>query len=191
LAICLAVAWILVYFCIWKGIKWTGKVVYFTSLFPYVLLFILLVKGLTLDGAWDGIKYLFIPRLELLSNSEVWIDAVTQVFFSYGLGGATLISLGSYNKYKNNCYRDTLILAAFNEGTCLLSGFVIFSVLGFMAKASNKSISEVADSGPGLAFIAYPNAINQLPWAPFWSVLFFLMLLFIGLDSQVRTIQIS
>jgi solute carrier family 6 GABA transporter-like protein 1 len=150
---------------------------------------ILLIKGLTLDGARDGIKYLFIPRLELLKNSEVWIDAVTQVFFSYGLGGATLISLGSYNKYSNNCYRDTLILAAFNEGTCLLSGFVIFSVLGFMAKASNKSISEVADSGPGLAFIAYPNAINQLPWAPFWSVLFFTMLIFIGLDSQVTFLK--
>lgn len=78
-----------------------------------------------------------------------------------------------------------MILACFNEGTCLLSGFVIFSVLGFMAKMTNKSIAEVADSGPGLAFIAYPNAINMLPWSPFWSFLFFLMLLFIGLDSQV------
>lgn len=48
-----------------------SKVVYFTSLFPYILLSILLVKGLTLDGAWDGIKYLFIPRLDQLKNSEV------------------------------------------------------------------------------------------------------------------------
>ncbi len=72
LAISLLVAWVLCYFCIWKGVKWTGKVVYFTSLFPYILLFILLVKGLTLDGAWDGIKYLFIPRLDQLTNGEVY-----------------------------------------------------------------------------------------------------------------------
>ena len=101
-------------------------------------------------------------------------------------------------------FRDTLILAAFNEGTCLISGFVIFSVIGFMAKTEGKKVSEVADSGksklmqkfdgenigfvfigPGLAFVAYPAAVAQLPFAPFWSALFFIMLIFIGLDSQV------
>ena len=78
-----------------------------------------------------------------------------------------------------------MILALFNEGTCFLAALVIFSVLGYMAKLTNQDIKDVADSGPGLAFVAYPDAINQLPFSPFWSVLFFLMLLFIGLDSQV------
>ncbi len=66
---------------------------------------ILLVKGLTLDGALNGVKYLFTPDWSLLKSSQVWIDAVTQVFLSYGLGIGAITGLGSYNKFNNNCYK--------------------------------------------------------------------------------------
>lgn len=71
LVACLVIAWLLTYFCIFKGIQWTGKVVHFTSTIPFVLLGIILVRGLTLDGAWDGIKFLFIPDWNMLKSSEV------------------------------------------------------------------------------------------------------------------------
>ncbi|CAF1494150.1 unnamed protein product [Adineta steineri] len=189
LVITLGLAWIICYFCIWKGIKWTRKITYFTSMFPYLLLIILLIRGMTLDGAMDGIKYLFIPDLSKLKTSAVWIEASTQIFFSYGLGLGVLIALGSYNKRHINCYRDTLILSIVNEVTCLISGFVIFSVIGFLAKTEGKAISEVAESGPGLAFVVYPAAVAQLPFSPFWSILFFIMLVFIGLDSQFVALE--
>ncbi|RVE70630.1 hypothetical protein OJAV_G00066470 [Oryzias javanicus] len=184
LVLCLIVTWVMVYFCMWKGVKSTGKVVYFTALFPYVVLVVLLAHGVTLPGALDGIVYYLKPDWSKLGEAQVWIDAGTQIFFSYAIGLGALTALGSYNRFHNNCYQDAFVLALINSGTSFFAGFVVFSVLGFMAAEQGVDISKVAESGPGLAFIAYPKAVTLMPLAPVWAALFFFMLLILGLDSQ-------
>nr|XP_033781834.1 sodium- and chloride-dependent taurine transporter isoform X2 [Geotrypetes seraphini] len=184
LALCLLLVWVICFFCVWKGVRSTGKVVYFTATFPFLMLFVLLIRGVTLPGAAEGIKFYLSPNMTHLADPQVWIDAGTQIFFSYAICLGAMTSLGSYNNYKYNSYRDCLLLGCLNSGTSFVSGFAIFSVLGFMAQEQGVDIADVAESGPGLAFIAYPKAVSMMPLSTLWAILFFIMLLLLGLDSQ-------
>lgn len=160
--------------------------VWFTAIFPYFVLLVLLVRGILLPGAMDGIRYYLTPNFNALYNANVWVDAATQVFFSLGPGFGVLLAFASYNKFHNNVHKDAIVTSAINSATSFLAGFVIFAVLGYMAKRLNVEVKDIAAEGPGLVFIVYPEAISAMPAGPLWAVIFFLMLLTIGLDSSVR-----
>ncbi|XP_043242320.1 sodium-dependent neutral amino acid transporter B(0)AT3-like [Amphibalanus amphitrite] len=236
---CLVVAWVLTYLCMAKGIASSGKVVYVTATFPYVVLFIFFVRGMLLDGMQDGLRHLFTPDFKMLIDPVVWLEAGTQIFFSFGLGFGGLIAFSSYNPPNNNVFRDAVAIGLLNAGTAMFASIVVFSVLGFKAhNTHNKCLhqrelelnaslvsylgvsgvttaapevtvppevynrifrqlrvcdldEELANSssGTGLAFIVFTEAINQFPAAPFWSVLFFLMLFTLGIDSEFGTLE--
>ncbi|KAM9391731.1 sodium-dependent neutral amino acid transporter B(0)AT2 [Pholidichthys leucotaenia] len=246
---CLAAAWTIVALAMIKGIKSSAKVMYFSSVFPYVVLFIFLIRGLLLDGAMEGITYMFYPRLEIWGSLQVWRQAATQVFFALGLGYGSVIAYSSYNQVHNNCHRDALMVSGINFMTSLLASLVVFVVLGFRAKnialscvaknlgllnimassgsnqhwwpwfnmtdVSSVSIAEyrewyhhyssMVDSritdcnaeeemskgveGTGLAFIAFTEVMALFPASPFWSTLFFLMLLNLGLSTMFGAMQ--
>ena len=133
LTACLAACWVLLFFTLWKGVASSGKVAYFTAIFPYVILITLLVRGLTLDGAIEGIMFYITPKWSELLNPKVWYAAVTQSFFSLATGFGALTTYSSYNDFRHNSYRDALIISVADTLTSLLAGFVIFSILGNLA----------------------------------------------------------
>ncbi|XP_036266384.2 inactive sodium-dependent neutral amino acid transporter B(0)AT3 [Pipistrellus kuhlii] len=133
LLVCLAACWAILYLCVIRGIESTGKVIYFTALFPYVVLTIFLIRGLTLPGATEGLIYLFTPNMQTLQSPRVWLDAATQIFFSLSLAFGGHIALASYNPPRNDCEKDAVTIALVNSMTSLYASIAVFSVLGFKA----------------------------------------------------------
>lgn len=190
LVLCFLLAWIIVALSLIKGVKSSGKVVYFTALFPYVVLIILLVRGVTLEGYYEGIEfYILKPDISKLASSGVWKDAAVQIFFSLSDSWGGLIALASYNRFHNDALRDSLIVSIGNCLTSFFAGFVIFSFLGFLAYTLNTTVDKVAESGVGLAFIVYPAAVTRMPVSVLWAILFFIMLITLGLDSEFALIE--
>jgi len=184
LAFFLLISWLVVLLCLVKGVKSSGKVVYFSATFPYLVLVVLLVLGLTLPGAGDGLYFLFVPDWQKLSSFTVWRRAAGQVFFSLGISWGGIIMFGSYNKTTARVHIDAHIVSLVDFLTSLLASIVIFSTLGHSAHQLGVPVETVAKGGQGLAFVAYPEALSHLPAPHFWSVIFFLMLFLLGLDSE-------
>ncbi|KAL1470138.1 hypothetical protein MTO96_024607, partial [Rhipicephalus appendiculatus] len=190
LALCLLLSWIIVVACLVKGIKTSGKVVYFAATFPYVILITLMITGLCQPGAINGVLYFITPSFDRLLDIKVWQAAAGQMFFSLSLSMGGLIMYSSYNKFSNNVFRDAMVVSVLDTFTSIISGMVIFSVLGAMAHdLGNVDVKDVAQGGPGLAFVAYPEALTRLPVPQLWSVLFFLMLFILGLDSEFAILE--
>lgn len=112
------------------------------------------------------------------------ITNTTTTFTSEYTPDKLLLNFENFTNLCNPC-RDAILTSVINSATSFVSGFVIFSVLGYMAHAAGRSITEVATEGPGLVFIVYPAAIATMPGSIFWALIFFMMLLTLGLDSSV------
>ena len=118
---CLLLCWALVCASLIKGVQSYGKVVYFTTLFPYIVLTTLLGYSATLDGFMDGIKFYLTPDLEKIQNLEVWTVAASQIFYSLGVAQGSQLILSSFNTFRNNCHRDALLIGVCNRFAFLLN----------------------------------------------------------------------
>ena len=184
------IAWIITYFIIWKGVGSISKVVVWTATLPFVILAILIIRALTLDGAMDGIRYFLIPNWSLLADGQLWLAAFSQTFFSLSLALGVMVTYGAYNRENTEIIKSVLWIALGNLTVSIMSGFVIFGTLGYMALTQGVALPEVVAGGPSLAFVVFPKAISLLPaFNTLIAVLFFGTLLLLAVDSAFSIIE--
>ncbi|OQV19160.1 Sodium- and chloride-dependent glycine transporter 2 [Hypsibius exemplaris] len=186
---CVAGSWLIVFISLVKGVKSSGKAVYVTATMPFVVLFILLGRGASLPNALEGIKYFIVPNFERLLDIQTWKAAAEQMFYSLAVAFGSLTMLGSYNSFNNNCYQDGIIVSVLDTLTSVTAGLAMFSVLGYLAGQQDVGVENVVASGPGLAFVTFPEALSQMPIPHLWAILFFIMLFTLGVGTQIGLME--
>ncbi|WP_129842557.1 sodium-dependent transporter [Streptomyces sp. RFCAC02] len=155
-----------------------------------VFFLILVVRALTLDGAGTGLQGLFQPDWGALSDGGVWVAAYGQIFFSLSVGFGIMITYSSYLGRRSDLTGSALVAAFANSSFEILAGVAVFATLGFMAVQSGVGVGEVTDSGVGLAFVAFPQIISEMPMGALFGVLFFVSLVIAGLTSLISIVQV-
>jgi NSS family neurotransmitter:Na+ symporter len=180
----LAIIWIVLYFIMWKGAGTIGKVALWTVSIPWALIVIILIRGLTLPGAVQGLNYYLTPDLAALGDPEVWFGALSQIAFTLSLGMAGMFAYGSFLTKKSDVSNNALITSFSNCATSFFAGFAVFSIVGFIMQALSIPVEEVTASGLSLAFVTFPVGISMMPaGSSIIGILLFLTLFFLGIDS--------
>lgn len=178
-----AIAFIILFAGVQRGIELASRIFIPTLIVVFILV---VIRALTLDGAALGLEAFFKPDLSALKNPTVWVAAYGHIFFSLSIAFAIMITYSSYLPKKSDITNNAFITGFANSGFELLAGFGVFAALGFMATQANVAVEDVATAGVGLAFVVFPEIVNQMPgFNGFFGVLFFLSLVLAGITSLV------
>jgi NSS family neurotransmitter:Na+ symporter len=188
LIIPLALTWLAMYLCIFRGLKLVGKIIWFTVPLPFLMLIVLMIRGLTLPGSSKGITFYLDPVWMELTKPVTWRYAFGQVFFSLTLAFGVMVTYASFLHKRSDINNNAAIICISDFGTSFVAGLAIFATLGGMAHVTQQAnqavaVQDVVAAGPGLAFVAFPYTLAQLPAAPWWSAIFFFTLVTLGIDS--------
>ena len=161
-----------------KGIEKMNKI-----MMPIFFLFFiaLFIRVVTLPGASEGYKYLFVPKWEQLGNIKTWVYALGQAFFSLSLAGSGTIVYGSYLNKDVDIVKCAKNVAFFDTCAALLAGVVVIpAVFAFGLDVA---------AGPPLMFITLPAVFQKMPLGWLFAIIFFIAVLFAALTSLVNLFE--
>jgi len=185
IVIALLLVWAGMYFCIFRGVKWVSKIVLWTVPIPWLMLVVLTIRGLSLEGSIRGLEYYLEPDWSALAQAGVWRHAFGQVFFSMTVAFGVMITYASFLHRKSDINNNALIVGIADLATSFVAGIAVFSTMGALSLRQQVPVQNVLSGTEslGLAFVAFPTALSHLPWVNFFSVVFFIALLLLGIDS--------
>ena len=182
---------------VWKGVASIERVN--KVLIPTLLLIVVaaLLRTVTLDGAGDGLAFLFTPQWSLLAQPELWLEALTQNAWDTGAGWGLILTYGAYMQSRHGVVSNALITGLGNNTVSLLAAMIIFGTV-FATLGDTMTQAEILEimqsSGPagtGLTFIWMPQLFADMPLGAGFAILFFLGLAFAAFSSLISMIELA
>ena len=181
---------------VWNGIRSIERAN--VVLIPALLLIVIisLARTLTLEGASEGIRFLFTPDWSTLARPKIWLEALTQNAWDTGAGWGLILTYGAYMQSRHGVVKNAVITGVGNNTVSLLAAIIIFgtvfAILG--AEMSKADVLEIMKtSGPaatGLTFIWMPQLFQKMPAGDVFAILFFLGLSFAAFSSLIAMIEL-
>jgi len=147
----------------------------------FIIFLVLLVRSLTLEGAWEGVRFFLQPNLSLITPNT-FLMALGQALFSLSVGISIMVTYSSYLTKGENLIKSAGSVVGLNIIISLLSGLVIFPAVF--------ALGMQPDEGPGLVFVILPAVFDQLPFGVIFLAMFMILLLFATLTSAFSILEI-
>jgi NSS family neurotransmitter:Na+ symporter len=183
---------------IWRGvtsIERVNKVLIPTLL---CIVFLSVIRALTLPGAWDGVSYLFTPQWSQLGEPKIWLEALTQNAWDTGAGWGLFLTYAAYMKREHGVVKNAFTTGIGNNTVSLLAALMVFGTVFAvlqteMGKARPEVLEIMKTSGPastGLTFIWMPQLFARMILGNPLAILFFLGLTFAGFSSLIAQLEL-
>lgn len=186
--LCIILAWALIYWCIRNGAQSVSKVVKYTVFLPIVCLLIMAIKGFTMGNTGKAMYALFVPKFGEFT-SELWIDAIGQVFYSLSVMMAIMVAYGSFLKDSTKIAQDAIIIAVSDMLISILSAVVLFTT----TYGIGHTINDMSSSGINTAFFVFPQTMVMLSGSGVFNAIFasifYFCLCTLAIDSAFSIVE--
>ena len=158
----------------------------------FVMLLICIIRACTLDGAVNGLKYMFVPGWAVANGVidkapdflTVLATAGGQMFFSLSLGMGAMITYGSYLQKKENLQKNAILIIVMDTLVALMAGLCV--IPGRFALDPDGTLG-----GPKLLFITMQNVFSRMGGlGPIFGILFYLLVVFAAVSSSISLLEV-
>lgn len=160
-----------------------------------LLLFIAVIKALSLKNSLTGLEFLFNPDWSSLKNAKIWLEGLSQSAWSTGAGWGLALTYATYVRKKEDIVLNTYVAGFGNNSMSLLASMAIFPAVFALAPLlgldPHTSLTETGPASTGLTFIWIPQLFLQTSGGRFFSAIFFLVLTFAAITSLISMFTLA